>query len=91
MYANVPHIQEEQEISILECGQIETKKKFKTPSVAILDIEHNKLNYVQETTGGVMHPSGDTIICKGSKEQIGEEDVVQILHLIQVELLVRVD
>ena len=38
-----------------------------------------------------MHPSGNTIICKGSKECIGEEIVDQILHLIQIELLVRVE
>ena len=38
-----------------------------------------------------MHPSGDTIICEGSKERIGEEVVDQILHLIEDELFVRVE
>ena len=38
-----------------------------------------------------MHPSGDTIVCKESKERIVEEVVDQILHLIQVEFLVRVE
>ena len=56
-----------------------------------MNIEHNKLNYVRETKVGVMHPSGDTIICEGSKECIGEEVVDLILHLIQVEPLVRVE
>ena len=35
--------------------------------------------------------SGDTIVCEGSKERIGEEVIDQILHLILVELLVRVE
>ena len=56
-----------------------------------MDIERNELNYIRETTGGLMHLSGATIICKGSKEIIGEEVVDQRLHLIQVELLVRVE
>ena len=38
-----------------------------------------------------MHLSGDTIVREGSKERISEEIVDQILHLIQVELLVRVE
>ena len=38
-YANVPHIQEEQEISIEDCKLIATKKKFKTPSGSIGDID----------------------------------------------------
>ena len=67
-----------------------TKKKFKTSSGSIVVVEHNKLNYIWETTGGVMHPSGDRIVCKGSNEGIGEEVIDQIHHLIQVELLVRV-
>ena len=54
-----------------------------------MDIEHNEISSIIETMGGVMHQSGDTIICEESKERIGEEVVNQILHLIQVELLVR--
>ena len=38
-----------------------------------------------------MHPSGAIIICEGSKEQISEEILDQIMHRIQVEQLVRKD
>ena len=38
-----------------------------------------------------MDSSGDTIVFKESKERIVEEMIDQILHLIQVELLVRVE
>ena len=72
-----------------DCKEIAAKKKFKTSSGSIVDTEHNELNYIRETTGGVMHPFGDIIISEGSKEHIGEEVVDQILHLIQVDLLVR--
>ena len=73
-------------MSIEDCKQIATKKKFKTPSRSIVDTEHNKLNYIWEMTGGVMHLSGDIIVCEGSKERIGEEVVDQVIHLIQSEL-----
>ena len=85
------HIYRKNTKTVEDCEQIATKKKIKTPSGSIVDIEHNKLNNIQEMTGGVMHPSGDTIVCEGSKEIIGEEVVDQILHIIQVELSVRVE
>ena len=78
--ANVPHIQEEQDISVEECKHIATKKKFKTPSESIVDIKHNKLNYIREKE--------ESCICLGtklsvlSKKRIGEEVVDQIQHTI---------
>ena len=44
-YAAVPHIQEEQVISIKDCEKIAKQKKFKTPSGEMLEIEYDKLNY----------------------------------------------